>query len=54
MSYTASRGLSYGIGLYRLGHINPFAHFPRLLPLGFAERRCRDGKVADARNRSRC
>jgi len=34
--------------LYRVGHINLFAHFLLLTALGLAARWCRDGKVAEA------
>ena len=40
--------LSMPAWLYRVGHINLFAHFLLLVALGFATRWCRDGKVADA------
>jgi Family of unknown function (DUF6311) len=40
--------LSMPAWLYRVGHINLFAHFLLLVALGFAARWCRDGKLADA------
>jgi hypothetical protein len=40
--------LSMPAWLYRVGHINLFAHFLLLTALGLAARWCRDAKVADA------
>jgi hypothetical protein len=40
--------LSMPTWLYRVGHINLFAHFLLLVALGLAARWCRDGKLADA------